>query len=172
MSKNRTQCPWPGLDPEMSAITIRLLHLAQLAPQVFFKWCLPFAKHLHLIVLISFISSLVEWTYTVVPSRREKGSFTLHTKMSQKIALLPMFPGIPIEMVCWYTWVFWELLLNLCHLISIMRKILWSKFKDITEKYSSAVFISVVMHSLNMESQQQTKKLQTSCAYSMINSTV
>ena len=161
MSKNRTQCPWPGLehrlfDPEMSAITRRLTHLAQLASQVFFKWCFPFAKHLNLIVLNSFISSLVEWTFTVVPSRSQTGSFTLHTKMSQKIALLPMFPGIPIEMVCWYTWVCWELLLNLCHLISIIRKILWSRFKDITGKYSSAVFISIVIHSLNMESQRQT----------------
>jgi len=41
----------------------------------------------------------VEWNQTVDRSQRETGSFTLNTKMNQKVALLPMFPGIPIEMI-------------------------------------------------------------------------
>ena len=127
------------------ALTSMLPRLPQLLPQVYLVTS-PICQKLKL-DLNYFISSLVEWTYTVEPSRREAGGFTLHTKMSQKIALLPMFPGIPIEMVCWFIWVFWELLLNLWHLISIIRKILWSKFKDIAGKYS-AVFISVVVHTI------------------------
>lgn len=39
----------------------------------------------------------IEWNYSGDP--RHKGCFTLHTKMSQNIALLPMFPGIPIQMI-------------------------------------------------------------------------
>ncbi|XP_078351179.1 L-asparaginase-like [Oculina patagonica] len=39
----------------------------------------------------------IEWNHTV--DRSQTRCFTLHTKMSQKIALLPMFPGIPIEMI-------------------------------------------------------------------------
>jgi len=41
----------------------------------------------------------IQWNHTVDHSRKETGSFALHTKMSQKIALLPVFPGIPIEMI-------------------------------------------------------------------------
>ena len=43
--------------------------------------------------------SLVEW-HCCVEKCQEGQSFRLHTKMSQKIALLPMFPSIPVEMVC------------------------------------------------------------------------
>lgn len=40
---------------------------------------------------------VVEWNYSADP--RHRGCFTLHTKMSQNIALLPVFPGIPIQMI-------------------------------------------------------------------------
>ncbi|XP_073250204.1 L-asparaginase-like isoform X1 [Porites lutea] len=40
----------------------------------------------------------IEW-HCCVEKCQEGQSFRLHTKMSQKIALLPMFPSIPVEMI-------------------------------------------------------------------------